>query len=208
MTDVQGVDGVKTMVRSRTFLAVILSATALLSGCIGGGASNDTFALTSVGAVEGPAARNRQILVPEPTALKALDSEQVVIRLSGAELQYLDKSRWSDRLPRMVQSKLVEAFENTGKLGGVGKPGEGLAIDYQIVSDIRAFEILSDGSDRARVAISVKILNDRNGSVKAQRVFSFEAPVSGTGNRAYVAALDRAFSKVSSEIVGWTLQSI
>lgn len=181
---------------------------AILSGCFGASADKDTFGLSASPSVHGPSAKNRQILVTEPTALKALDSEQVVIRLSGVEIQYLSKARWGDRLPKLVQAKLVEAFENTGQIGGVGKPGEGLAIDFQIVTDIRAFQIETDGSTHAAVEISVKLLNDRNGTVRAQRVFSATAPVQGSGNADYVAALDRAFATVSADIVGWTLKAI
>ncbi|MBX9457422.1 MAG: membrane integrity-associated transporter subunit PqiC [Rhizobium sp.] len=184
-----------------------LSAT-MLAGCLGGGASKDTFGLSAAPRIEGPSAKNRQILVPEPTAVKALDSEQVVIRLSGVEIQYLSDARWGDRLPKLVQAKLVEAFENTGRLGGVGKPGQGLAIDFQVVTDIRAFQVETNGATQASVEISVKLLNDRNGTVRAQRIFSATADVQGSGNRNYIAALDRAFAEVSGEIVGWTLKSI
>lgn len=184
-----------------------LSAT-MLAGCLGGGANKDTFGLSTVAEVKGPSAKNRQILVPEPTAVKALDSEQVVIRLSGVEIQYLSKARWGDRLPKLVQSKLVEAFENTGRVGGVGTPGQGLAIDFQIVTDIRAFQVETNGGEHANIEISVKLLNDRNGTVRAQRVFSATSPVQGSGNRDYIAALDRAFAQVSTEIVTWTLKAI
>jgi len=180
-----------------------------LSGCLGGGkAKDDTFALSAMPEVAGPAAKNRQILVPEPTALKALDSEQIVIRVTPSEIQYLAKARWNDRLPKMVQAKLIEAYENSGRLGGIGKPGQGLAIDFQIVTDIRAFQIEAAGGDHAHVEISVKVLNDRNGTVRAQKVFSADAPVSGTGNPSFVAALDAAFARVTQDIVGWTLKSM
>ena len=179
-----------------------------LSSCGGGKAKDDTFALSAMPEIAGPKATNKQILIPEPTALKALDSEQIVIRVTQSEIQYLGQARWSDRLPKMVQSKLVEAYENSGKLGGVGKPGEGLAIDFQVVTDIRAFQIETSGGDNAHVEISVKVLNDRNGSVQAQRVFSATAPVNGAGNPAFIAALDAAFAKVTADIVGWTLKSI
>jgi len=179
----------------------------MLVGC-GGGANKDTFGLSSVPEIEGPSAKNRQILVPEPTAVKALDSEQVVIRLSGVEIQYLSKARWGDRLPKMVQAKLVEAYENSGKLGGVGKPGQGLAIDYQVVTDIRAFEIDSSKGSQAVVEISAKIINDRNGTVRAQKVFRAAVPAGGGAADGMVKALDRSFSAVTTQIVDWTLQSI
>jgi cholesterol transport system auxiliary component len=176
----------------------------------GSNAVNDTFDLTaSVSEVATTAsARNRQLLVADPSALKALDSEQILVRVSGAEIRYLSQSQWSDRLTRVVQSKLVEAFENTGRLAGVGKPGQGLAIDFQLITDVRSFEISAEGGDRGVVEISAKLLNDRNGTVKAQRVFRAEVPSTGSDNAAYVAALDRAFARVTADIVTWTLQSI
>ncbi len=178
---------------------------ALVTGC-GTKASNDTFDLAITPSGNGPAAHSRQILVTEPTALKSLDSEQVIVRVSTSEIQYLADSRWSDRLPRMVQSKLIEAFEESGKLGGVGRPGQGLAIDYQVVSDIRSFEVDTSGADTAKVEISVTIINDRNGTVRGQQAFSASAPVSGSANRNFIAALDRAFAKVGAEIVEWSLR--
>ncbi len=197
----------KTRNRARQCLALLVAGV-LLAGC-GGGANSDTFDLRAASVnADGPAARSRQILVPEPLALKALNSEQILVRVSGSEVRYLSNSQWSDKLPRMVQAKLVQAYENTGKLGGVGKPGQGLAIDYQIASDIRAFEI-DAASNRARVEISVKLLNDRNGTVKAQKVFAAATPVSsGAANPAFVKALDAAFSAVATEIVDWTLRSL
>src|SRR5262245_46868307 len=99
--------------------AVIIPLIAIpLTGC-GTAAKNDTFDLNAVATVNRPSLRNRQILVPTPTALKAVDSEQIIVRTSPSEIQYLSRAQWSDRLPRMIQSKLVEAFENSGKVGGV-----------------------------------------------------------------------------------------
>jgi hypothetical protein len=98
--------------------------------------------------------------------------------------------------------------EDTGKIGGVGKPGQGLAIDYQVITEIRAFEISTEGADTANVEIFAKILNDRNGTVLAQKAFRATAAVRGTGNTAFIKAMDQAFANVSAEIVSWTLGSI
>ncbi|ASW06805.1 MULTISPECIES: ABC-type transport auxiliary lipoprotein family protein [unclassified Rhizobium] len=181
---------------------------ALLGGC-GTSSNNDTYDLSASAKANGPSVKSRQILIPPPTALQALDSNQIVIRVSPSEIQYLGKSQWSDKLSKMVQSKLVEAFENTGKLGGVGVPGQGLAIDYQIVTDIRSFEINASGGHKtAIVEISEKILNDRTGTVKAQNVFRKVVPVSGGSNPDFVRALDAAFAGVTGELVDWTLRSL
>jgi len=188
-----------------------LFATSLLSGCalLGSGTEPlDTYVLTAPIATPAGAARSRtQILVGEPTALKALDGENIVIKPSAGSIQYLKGAQWADRLPRVVQSRLAEAFQSSGRFGGVGKPGEGLAIDYQVIVEIRSFEIRLDGG-RADVELMVRILNDRNGVVRASRVFNATAPAGGSGNDSFVAALDAAFARAAGEIVGWTASTI
>jgi cholesterol transport system auxiliary component len=187
--------------------AIALPVVALLLVGCGGGAKNDTFDLSVNPDGNGPAAKSRQMLIPQPTALSALDSNQILVRVSSSEIQYLSKSQWGDKLPRMVQSKLVEAFENTHKLGGVGVPGQGLAIDFQLVTDIRSFEIDSSGRSQAVVEISAKILNDRSGTIRAQSTFRKAIPVNGATNADFVKALNAAFGDVVTEIVDWTLRS-
>ena len=203
---VSGMELLRNGTAARAALVAVLAAT--LVACGSKAAKNDTFSLTAISTVEAPSAKSRQILVPQPSALKALDGDQIVIRPSPSEIQYLAQAQWSDSLSKMVQAKLVQAFENTGRLGGVGMPGQGLAIDYQIVTDIRTFEIQASGADTAVVEISAKLLNDRNGTVRTQKVFRATAPVGGTGNVAFVKALDAAFARVTADIVGWTLSSI
>lgn len=183
-----------------------LSACAALPG--GGPKPLDTYELTAPSV---DAARKRprvQVLIAEPSALKSLDGQNIVVKTSGTALSFLDGAQWGDRLPRIVQARLAEAFQRSGAFGGVGKPGEGLAIDYQVVTDVRAFEIVATGGETARVALFVRILNDRNGVVAAEKLFEASAPVSGTGNDAYVGALDRAFGEAATDIVGWAAAKI
>ena len=82
-----------------------------------------------------------------------------------------------------MQARLAETFQRSGSFGGVGKPGEGLAIDYQIIAEIRAFEVRVDGGERAEVELFVRILNDRNGVVRASKTFTASAPVLGHRQR-------------------------
>jgi len=190
---------------------VAIAMLSVLSGCAGGlvaATPPDTYGLSAAPEVSGQQSRNRQILIAEPLALKALDSQQIVIRTSPSAIEYLAKSQWSDRLPKIVQDKLVQAFENSGRVGGVGRPGDGLAIDYKIITAIRAFEIKADAGERAVVELSAKILNDRNGVVVATKVFRSTAAVTGSGNAAYVQSLDRAFEAVVQDLVGWTLAKV
>jgi cholesterol transport system auxiliary component len=126
-----------------------------------------------------------------------------VVRPGPGIVQYLKGAQWSDRLPKIVQARLAETFQSSGAFGGVGRPGEGLAINYQITTEIRAFDIKTGGGGHAEVTLFARILDDRDGVVRAERVFSAQTPVSGSGNDAYAAALDAAFGTAATEIVAW-----
>lgn len=196
--------------RSIAAAAAIIS---LLPGCalLGGGSAEplDTYELSAPApAVFGGRKTRRQLLVTEPSALKSLDSESIVIKPTAATIEYLGGAQWADRLPRVVQARLVETMQLSGRFGGVGRPGEGLAIDYQIIADIRSFEIRLDGGDRAEVEVYVKVLNDRNGVVRAGRLFTAIAPVPAGGNEAFIAALDQAFGIAANDIVDWVVSVI
>nr|WP_112528819.1 ABC-type transport auxiliary lipoprotein family protein [Phyllobacterium trifolii] len=195
------------MVKTRTTIAALLLALSV-SACASS-KKLDTFDLSSASPdVSSPKKQGRQILIAAPSALKALDGENIVVRSGPNSISFLKGAQWADRLPNIVQSRLVQAFESTGRLGGVGRPGEGLAIDYQVISDIRTFNINVSSGRIAIVEIAIKILNDKNGTVRAARVFRATSPVSGEGNASYIAALDRAFDSASNDIVTWTLSVI
>jgi len=162
----------------------------------------DLSAPQSIGPVSGT---RLQILVPEPSALKSLDTERIAARPTDIEVAYLPDAVWTDRLPRLLQRRLMETLQNTGRVKAVGVPGQGLLIDYQIVMDIRTFEI-SDGV--AVASFTVKLMNDRNGRVRATRIFDVSAPVTGSANADYVDALDSAMDQAFSEISQWILRLI
>jgi len=186
---------------SAAALAIALSGCALLGG---GSQPLDTYQLTAPSAGDGRGQSQRQILIAEPSALKALDGQNIVISPAPGNIQYLKGAQWADRLPKIVQARLAETFQRSGEFRGVGRPGEGLAIDYQVIVEIRSFEVRVDGGVKAHVELFVQVLNDRNGVVRAKKTFTANAPVRGEGNSAYVDALDAAFGQAAVEIVDWT----
>ena len=123
---------------SLALLALLLPGCALLGG---GTPQLDTYELSAPTPDGGAPPAARQVLIAEPSALKALDGQNIVIKPAPGVIQYLKGAQWADRLPKVVQARLAETFQKSGRFGGVGKPGEGLAIDYQVIVEIRAFEV-------------------------------------------------------------------
>lgn len=186
-------------------------AALVLAGCsvLGGGDAPATYDLSAPRDLGVKGGTGAQILIPEPTAVKAIDSDRIVVRPANQEIAYLAGSQWSDRLPRLVQLRIVEAFENTGRVRAVGRPGQNLSIDYQVVTDIRRFQLdVSGGARRAVAEVSVKLMNDRNGRVVATEVFTAEVPAASDAPPAAVAALDAALNMILAETVKWVFTRI
>ena len=152
-----------------------------------------------------PGGTNAQLLVKLPTSLKAIDSERLILRPEPKVITYVGGAQWSDSVPRLVQAKLVEAVENTGSAGATAKPGDGLVIDFQLIPDIRRFEIIGN---RAVIEISIKLLSDKSGRVVATRIFSTSAATGGNQAANYVAAFDRAFEEFAKDVIAWTFRQV
>lgn len=188
--------------------ALVIASLALVAGCAAFKPPSSTFDLAAP--QEFPKLRGSsraQLLILEPTAIKTLDGVDIVVRPAHNQLEILARAQWPDRLPKLVQARLVETFENTGRIRAAAKPGQGLLIDYQLGADIRAFDAnVAAGS--AEVVLSVKLISDRTGRVVASRVFTATAPLSGTDPDAVVGALNRAFDDAARDIVNWTYRII
>lgn len=164
--------------------------------------SYDLTALHAPEATAKPSAA--QLVVADPTALAALDSERIqTVSANGAYASVPD-AQWSDALPKLLQVKIVRSLEDAGKFAGVSRPLEGLTSDFQLVMDIRKFQILS--SLAAEVELGCKILG-ANGRVIANRIFRASVAVEAPGVSGAVAALDKAFGQVGAGIVSWTVDA-
>ncbi|HSG94576.1 MAG TPA: ABC-type transport auxiliary lipoprotein family protein, partial [Afifellaceae bacterium] len=102
------------------------------------------FDLSAPDDVASKAGTPAQLLIPVPTASAALDSTRIAARPTEAEYAYLPGAVWSDSLPKLLQARLAETFQNTGRVRAAGRPGQSLLINYQVVMDIRAFEIAGE----------------------------------------------------------------
>lgn len=190
---------------------LVLSILTLSSGCVATlvGADtppDETFDLPTEPVITATSeARGVQILVPEPVTLEILSSTNIVVRVSDNVVEYLAGSRLTDSLPRLTQFKLKRTLEGASGVGGVGLPGQGLAIDYQLLTDIRAFEVrVTDGAETAFVSLTGKLLDDRTGNVIASRLFQTTVPVAaGEGNDRYITAVDTALTVTLRDVRDW-----
>ncbi|MER2267554.1 ABC-type transport auxiliary lipoprotein family protein [Methylobacterium oxalidis] len=183
--------------------ALALGATILaaaLGGC--GGSAPLTFDLAALPASGRPAASARSIVVAEPVGIQPFEADRIIVREPGGALSFLGGGQWADRLPRLVQTRLIQSLENSGRLRSVSRPGDKIVADYQLISEIRAFDIAA-GSGEAVVDLSAKLITEGTGRVAAARVFQARIPVAKVDAGSAAIALDAALAQVLAEMVRW-----
>jgi cholesterol transport system auxiliary component len=183
---------------------LIASIGLLVVAC--GGSAPETFDLSAASVPEAHKLR-AQIAIREPLTSLDLDSQRILVRTSPETVAYLTGAQWSDRLPTLIQTRLVQTFQNAHLLGSVGRAGAGFSSNYSLELDVRAFE-LDAKSVQANVDIAAKIVDDRGGRIVASRIFTMQVPSAGTGGAQASVALNAALSAVMAQIVAFTAASM
>lgn len=208
----------KSRVPGAARIALCMALALSVSGCGGGvlggliGTGNnptptfDLSAPTNFGPLPG---RARGLLaVEQPTALQILDTEKVVISPAAGEVAYLSDAQWVDRLPKLMQARVVQSFENSSRIRAVAKTQDRVNADYILVIDIRQFGIQAYDGPTANVELSVKIVYQRGGRIAAATVLSSRVAAGAASGSAATLALDQAFSEVLVQMVKWTSRRI
>jgi cholesterol transport system auxiliary component len=149
-----------------------------------------------------------QLVIDEPVASRALDTDRIVVRPNPSEITYLADAKWTERAPRLVQSQLIHAFERSGKIVGIGREAMGLRADYELNCELRAFEI-SYAAGRAlpvaHILLTAKLVRQPGAVIVASRTFDESQKVEGTTLPMSAAAFEKALNKMLGEAVAWTL---
>jgi phospholipid/cholesterol/gamma-HCH transport system substrate-binding protein len=148
------------------------------------------------------------LVVPEPTTLMGFNTDKILLQPSEGESVPVANARWGDNVPILVQARVIQSFENAGLAKSVSRTRDGLTGDYQLLLDIRSFQIAT-GAEPARAEIDfIAKLVDKDGKIVNASTFQGNAPVEGTGAQAYVNAADAVFAKLASELVAWVTSAI
>ena len=143
---------------------------------------------------------SKQLVIPEPTALVLFDTQKILLRPRAEESVALD-AQWSDSLPKLLQAKIIQSFENASYLR-VARPTEGFTADYQLLLDIRSFQITLLPEPRADVEFTAKILAE-NGRIVDARILHASVPVVSADAPAAAAGLNEAFGQAATDLVVW-----
>jgi phospholipid/cholesterol/gamma-HCH transport system substrate-binding protein len=143
-----------------------------------------------------------QVVVPEPAAPMAFNSDKVIVLGDPPDGTPFDKAQFTDNIPAVVQSKVIESFENSGCFASVTRPLDNLEPSDQLQADIRQFAIVMKPEPAADVEIALKLVT-ADGRIAGSRVFEQRALLTATDGPSAVSALDKAFGQVLADAIPW-----
>jgi cholesterol transport system auxiliary component len=145
-----------------------------------------------------------QIAVSVPEATLPANSNEIVVRTGPQSVAYLSGAQWADKLPPLIQSRLIESFENAHLVRGAGKPG--MLADATLQTNLRRFDF-DPARNEASIEMFAKLVHT-SGRIIAGRLFSANVASPSSEPFAVAAAFDAALGQVMREIVLWAAPKI
>ena len=147
-----------------------------------------------------------QLVIPEPTAVAMLETQRMLFSPAKDFPGFAD-FLWADSLPKLLQARLLDAFENYDIANAPLRSADVGQADFQLLIDLRRFDIAVDSGPAAKIALSARLL-DKSGKVIASRLFEESQKLDQIEPAAAVAAFNDAFGRIAKDVIGWTVQTL
>ena len=156
----------------------------------------------------GPASKTLKgsLAIPEPTAVAMLETQRFLFQPPGDHPEF-NEAMWADAIPKLLQSRLIEGFENYDLAHAPLRNADLGQAEYQMLIDVRRFRIDVESEPAAQIGLSVKLV-DKNGTVVASRLFEENEKLASLDPPAAVAAFNAAFGRMAKAIIAWTVQAL
>jgi cholesterol transport system auxiliary component len=151
-----------------------------------------------------------QLLVDVPLAPAGLDTGRIALSRAAVSIDYFADSEWIDRVPLMVQTALLDSFENSKAITAIDREAVGLRADLILRTEIRHFEAVyssPNGAPEVWVAISARLVNPSGRDIVANASFERRQQAMSNDIAQIVLAFDEALGGVMEDIVVWTMRN-
>jgi phospholipid/cholesterol/gamma-HCH transport system substrate-binding protein len=146
-----------------------------------------------------------QFAIPEPSAVTMLQTQRFLFS-PPKDVAAFAEAMWADSIPRLVQARLIDAFENYDLEHAPLRGTDTGQIDFQLLIDVRHFRIATEPGLAAEIGLSARIV-DKDGKVVAARLFQEQEKFEALEPPAAVTAFDAAFARLAKDVIAWTVQT-
>lgn len=149
-----------------------------------------------------------QLVVAQPNTSADLDTSRIALRRDSNVTEYFANAAWVDNVPNMVQSKLIEAFDQSGSVA-VGRDVASLVPDYVLQIEIWDFQAEYGGPVAgAHIRMTGKLVRMSDRKIVSTIAVENKAQSGGTDMQQVVAAFDKALGPTLVQLVTGTLKAV
>jgi cholesterol transport system auxiliary component len=150
-----------------------------------------------------------QLTVEVPAAAANLNTGRIAIAQTPTSSDYYAKTAWTDRAPAMVQTRIVDSFENSHKIVAVSRESIGMRADYTLQPDLRNFEAMYfyGGAPIAHVRVVAKLVRMPERQIIGTATIERCVRARQDKIPKVVEAFDQALGSVIKSLVAWTLKT-
>jgi cholesterol transport system auxiliary component len=149
-----------------------------------------------------------QLSIDIPDAEASLNTNRIALNPTPETMDYFANASWPDRLPLLLQSRLIESFEKDGRAVSVARDTAALHADYLLKSEIRSFQARYAAPNSAPdivVRIDVTLVQVSTEKVILRKEMSQQVHAGGNTLPAIVLAFNTATASILRDIVDWTV---
>lgn len=199
----------------RVAAAAVLCAAVLLPACsvLPEAEPLDVYVLPVTGdasATAVPAAAGAQawsLRVVRPAAGVHLAGQRIVVMPDDNRVSVYQGAGWSDPAPVLVRDRVLEAFRADGRVGALSSDERQLHADFELDSDLRAFQSeYRGGRPEAVLRLDARLVHTASRRIVASRTFEQRQPTEDPAVPAVVQAFGTAADRLSAAVVGWTVR--
>jgi phospholipid/cholesterol/gamma-HCH transport system substrate-binding protein len=146
-----------------------------------------------------------QWAIPEPTAIAMLETQRFLFS-PAQEHPGFAEAMWADALPKLIQARLIESFENYDIAHAPLRMADTGQTEFQLLIDLRRFRIAVESGPAAEISLSARIVN-KDGKVVASQLFEEREKFATIVPAEAVTAFDAAFGRIAKNMIAWTVEA-
>lgn len=142
--------------------------------------------------------------VDTPQAGRSLDSSHIAVVPEGNVISVYQGARWSDRAPRLLRNRLIDAFRASAHYAAVSSDDANLQANLELAGDLRAFQTeYTAGKPVVVIRYDAQLVQSYTQTILATRQFEVHQAVNGKAVAQVVVAFGQAADALAAQVVDW-----
>ncbi|UYG05829.1 ABC-type transport auxiliary lipoprotein family protein [Halomonas sp. LR3S48] len=144
-----------------------------------------------------------------PRASGLLDGSRILVVPLPNQPRAYEGARWADGMPQLIRNRLLDAFQDDGRITRLVHDDSAVSADVELLSDLRTFHSeYIDGLPVATLRLDAKLIDTRSQRLVASQRFVQQQRVESEAIPNVVEAFGMAADRLARELVDWTAAQI